>query len=91
MGKLTEAIHHLQARVTELMIQAVSSTPQEVRDQKEEDARSTVEIIRALYLDFNQLSDISAQIYEHLAEKYGAEEIGSTTPGGEATSRGSSS
>jgi hypothetical protein len=48
VGKLAEAIQQLQARVMELEIQAVSSTPQEVRDQREEAARNAVERIRAL-------------------------------------------
>jgi hypothetical protein len=34
--KLTEAIQQLQARVAELKLQAVSSTPWEVRDHREE-------------------------------------------------------
>jgi trimethylamine:corrinoid methyltransferase-like protein len=33
VGKLVEAIQQLQARVTELELQAVSSTPQEVRSE----------------------------------------------------------
>jgi hypothetical protein len=46
--KLAEAIQQLQARVTELEIQAVPSTPQEVCDQREEAAKSAVGRIRAL-------------------------------------------
>jgi hypothetical protein len=42
VGKLTKAIQQLQARVAELELQAVPSTPQEVQDQREEIARSTV-------------------------------------------------
>jgi len=48
VGKLVEAIQQLQARVAELELQAVSSTPQEVRDQWEEIARSAVKRIKAL-------------------------------------------
>jgi hypothetical protein len=36
VGKLVEAIQQLQQRITELELQAVSSTPQEVQDQREE-------------------------------------------------------
>jgi hypothetical protein len=39
--KLVEAIQQLQARVAELELQAVPSTLQEVRDQREETARSS--------------------------------------------------
>jgi DNA-binding transcriptional MerR regulator len=39
--KLAETIQQLQARITELEAQAVSSTPQEVRDQMEETAKNT--------------------------------------------------
>jgi hypothetical protein len=46
--KLTETIQQLQARITELEIQAVPSTPQEVRDQREEAAKNAVVRIRAL-------------------------------------------
>jgi hypothetical protein len=68
VGKLVEAIQQLQARVVELEIQAVPSTPQEVRDQREETTRSAVERIRALASECKKLSDRSAQTYEHLAE-----------------------
>jgi hypothetical protein len=68
VGKLAEAIQQLQARVMELEIQAVPSTPQEVCDQREEAARNAVERIRALASECKKLSDRSAQTYEHLAE-----------------------
>jgi hypothetical protein len=68
VGKLVEAIQQLQARVAELELQAVPSTPQEVRDQREETARSAVERIRALATECKKLSDRSAQTYESLAE-----------------------
>lgn len=45
--KLAEAIQQLKAQITELE-QAVSSTPQEMRDQRDEAARSAVGRIRAL-------------------------------------------
>jgi hypothetical protein len=50
VGKLTEAIQQLQARVAELELQVVPSTLEEVRDQREETAKSTVERIKALAL-----------------------------------------
>jgi hypothetical protein len=68
VGKLAEAIQQLQARVMELEIQAVSSTPQEVHDQREEADRTVVGRIRALASECKQLSNRSAQTYEHLAE-----------------------
>jgi phosphopantetheinyl transferase (holo-ACP synthase) len=68
VGNLTEAIQQLQARVIELEIQAVSSTPQVVRDQREEDAGNVVEIIRTLTLECKKLSDRSEQSYERLAK-----------------------
>jgi hypothetical protein len=40
--ELFEAIQQLQARVTELNLQAVPSTLQEVFDRREEAAKSTV-------------------------------------------------
>jgi hypothetical protein len=46
--KLAETIQQLQVRITELEAQAVSSTPQEVHDQREETAKNTVVRIRAL-------------------------------------------
>jgi chromosome segregation ATPase len=66
--KLVEAIQQLQARVAELELQAMPSTPQEVRDQREETAQSVVERIKALALECKKLSSRSAQTYERLAE-----------------------
>jgi hypothetical protein len=68
LAKLVEAIQRLQERVAELELQAVPSTLQEVRDQREETARSTVERIKALALECKQLNNQTAQTYEHLAE-----------------------
>jgi uncharacterized protein (DUF736 family) len=68
VGKLVEAIQLLQARVTELELQAVPITPQEVRDQREEASRNVVERIMALGSEYKKLSDRSAQTYERLAE-----------------------
>jgi hypothetical protein len=62
VGKLTEAIQQLQERVMELEIQVVSSTLQEVHDQREESSRNTVERIRALTSECKKLSDRSAYL-----------------------------
>jgi hypothetical protein len=60
VGKLIEAIQQLQARVTELELQEVSSTPQEVCNHREEITKSAVERIRALASECKKLSDRSA-------------------------------
>jgi hypothetical protein len=52
----------------ELELQAVPSTPQEVRNQREEAARNAVERIKALDSECKQLSDRSAQTYDRFAE-----------------------
>jgi hypothetical protein len=49
--KLVDAIQQLQARVMKLELQAVPSTMQEVRDQREEAAKSTVGRIKVLVLE----------------------------------------
>jgi hypothetical protein len=46
--KLTKAIQQLQARITELEIQEVPSTPQEVHNQREEATKNVVGRIRSL-------------------------------------------
>ena len=66
--KLVEVIQQLQQRVVELELQAIPSTPQEERDQREVNARSTVERIKALTEECKQLSSRSAQIHENLSE-----------------------
>jgi hypothetical protein len=66
--KLVEAIQQLQARVTELELQEVPSTLQEVRDQREEAAKSAVGRIRALASECKQLSNKSVQNYECLTK-----------------------
>jgi hypothetical protein len=68
VGKLTKSIQQLQERVMELEIQVVSSTLQEVHDQREEATRNTLERIRALTLECKKLSDRSAWTYECLVE-----------------------
>jgi hypothetical protein len=68
VGKLVEAIQQIHARVAELELQAVSSTPQEVQDQRKENAWSIVERIKALALECKQLNNQSVQNDEHLVE-----------------------
>jgi hypothetical protein len=51
VGKLAKAIQQLQARIIDLEIQAVLSTPQEVHDQWEEITKSAVGRIRTLTLE----------------------------------------
>ena len=68
VGKLAKAIQQLQAWITGLELEAVSITPQEVCNQREEAAKNAVERIRALTSKCKQLSDRSAQNYEHLLE-----------------------
>jgi predicted nucleic acid-binding Zn-ribbon protein len=65
---LPEVIQQLQQRVMELELQTIPQTPQEVRDQREMTAWSTVEGIKALTEECKQLSSRSAQIYESLTE-----------------------
>jgi hypothetical protein len=65
---LVEVIQQLQQRVMDLELQTIPHTPQEVRDQREITARSTVERIKALTEECKQLSSRSAQIYENLTE-----------------------
>jgi hypothetical protein len=66
--KLAEVIQQLQQRVVELELQAISSTPREEHDQREVNARSTIERIKALIEECKKLSSISAQIHENLSE-----------------------
>jgi ERCC4-related helicase len=65
---LVEVIQQLQARIMKLEIQAVLSTPQYMRDQREEAAKSVVGRIRALTSECKQMSDRSMQTYECLTE-----------------------
>lgn len=68
LGKLVEAIQHLQARIMELELHAMLITLQSVRDQREEVARNTVERVRPISSECKKLSDRSAQTYEFLAK-----------------------
>jgi VIT1/CCC1 family predicted Fe2+/Mn2+ transporter len=68
VAQLVEAIQQLQQRIIDLELRTVPNTPQDVRDQREATARSTVERIKALAMECKQLSDRSAQTYERLTE-----------------------
>jgi hypothetical protein len=68
VAQLAEAIQQLQQRITDLELRTVPNTLQDVRDQREATARSTVERIKALAMECKQLSDRSAQTYERLTE-----------------------
>jgi hypothetical protein len=65
---LDESIQQLQVRITELEFEAVSSTPQEVHDQREETTKNTLIRIRELTSEYKQLRDRSTQTYEFLEE-----------------------
>ena len=68
VGRIVEAIQQLQQRITELELQTVPSTLQEVWDLREETARSAVKRIKALALEWKQLNSRTVQAYEHLEE-----------------------
>jgi hypothetical protein len=51
-----------------LEAQTISSTPQEVCDQREETDKNTIVMIQSLALDCKHLSDRSTYKYEHLTE-----------------------
>jgi molecular chaperone GrpE (heat shock protein) len=68
LEKLVETLLQFQASITKLEARAVSSTPQEVRDQREESSKNIVASIKSLALACKQLSDKSAQTYEGLTK-----------------------
>jgi phage-related protein len=64
--KLAEAIQQLQQCIVDLDLCAVPKTPQDVRDQREETARSAFERIKYLDMECKKLTDHSTQTYEKL-------------------------
>jgi hypothetical protein len=68
VGNLIESIQQIQARVSELELQVVLRTPQEVWDQREEITRRGVKRIKALASVCKKISNLSAQTYERLAK-----------------------
>jgi hypothetical protein len=59
VANLVESIQQLQQRITDLEIQTVPSTLQDMQDEREVTARRAVERIRALSLECQQLSSRS--------------------------------
>jgi DNA-binding HxlR family transcriptional regulator len=51
---IEEVIQQLQQHITDLELRAVPETPQEVKDQREETARSAVERLKALAMECKQ-------------------------------------
>jgi predicted RNA-binding protein len=62
--QLEEVIQQLQQCIADLELRAVPETPQDVKDQREATARSAVERLKALAMEYKQLSDRSALTYE---------------------------
>jgi hypothetical protein len=73
--QLMEDIQQLQQRIAYLEIYTVPSTQQDVRDQREATARSTVERIKYFSMKCKKLSDRSAQAYEKLTENEKLKEL----------------
>jgi predicted nucleic acid-binding Zn-ribbon protein len=68
VNQIIEAIQQLQQRIVDLELCIVPETPQDVRDQREENYQSTVERIKALTMECKKLTDHSAQTYEKITE-----------------------
>ena len=68
VAQLTKVIQQLQQIIADLELRTVPNIPQDVWDEREEVARSAVEIIKAFTMECKKLSDHSAQIYEKLTE-----------------------
>jgi hypothetical protein len=68
VAQLEEVIQQLQQCIADLELRTVPETPQEVKDQREATARSTVERLKALTLECKKFVDRSAQTYEKLTE-----------------------
>ena len=62
--QLEEVIEQLQQLIADLELCTVPETPQEVKDKREENSRSTVEWIKALTLECNKFTNNSALTYE---------------------------
>jgi hypothetical protein len=66
--KLAESIHQLQQRIENLELCTVPNTLQDVRDQREATAQSTVERIKSFAMECKKLIDRSSQTYEKITE-----------------------
>jgi hypothetical protein len=74
---LEQVIQQLQQCIADLELRAVPKTPQDVRDQREETAKSAVERLKDLIGECKQLSNHSAQTYENLVENLELQALGS--------------
>jgi hypothetical protein len=68
VAQLEEVIEQLQQRIAYLELRTVPETPQDVRNQREATAKSTVERLKALVGECKQLINHSAQTYEKIVE-----------------------
>jgi septation ring formation regulator EzrA len=68
VAQLEEVTQQLQQCIIDLELCTVPETPQEVKDQREANSRSTVERIKALTLECKQFTDHSAQTYEKITK-----------------------
>jgi vacuolar-type H+-ATPase subunit D/Vma8 len=66
--QLMEAIQHIQQRVEDLEFRTMPNTSQDVRDQREVTAQSTIERIKDFSMECKQLSDCSSQTYDQITK-----------------------
>jgi hypothetical protein len=66
--QLEEVIQQLQQCITDLELQTMPKTPQEIRDLREATAQSAVSRLKTFALECKQLSARSIQTYETLAK-----------------------
>jgi hypothetical protein len=66
--QLMEAIQQLQKRIEYLELRIMPNTPQDVKDQREATAWSTIERIKYFSMECKPISNHSAQNYEKLTE-----------------------
>ena len=66
--QLEEVIQQLQQHIMDLEIHTMLETPQEIRYLREATARSTVNRLKTLALEYRKLITRSAQTYETLAK-----------------------
>jgi hypothetical protein len=64
VAQLAKSIQQLQQRITDIDLQTIPSTPQDVRDQREATSRSIVDRIIALALECQKRRSRSVQTYE---------------------------
>jgi hypothetical protein len=66
--QLEEVIQQLQQCITDLELRTMPETPQDIRYLREATAHNTVDRLKALASECNNLSNNSAQTYENLTE-----------------------